>query len=344
MCGSNLSVKGGMVSVIKNYLEYNDWNKIIIKFIPTYIESNKVIISLYFIMAYIEVFFSLLFGKYDVLYVHAAERGSFYRKSLLIELAHSMGVKTVIHHHAAEFEEFYTKSNKKEYIVKILELVDLNIVLSNRLVTMITDKSPNANVKVLYNAVNTYSVNPYNLQANNILFLGRLGKRKGVYDLLKAIKKNDNQLDSSIKFYLCGNGEIEEVRHKVKELKIENRIAHIGWIDGKQKDEFLENTMINVLPSYNEGLPMTILETMAYGIPNISTNIASIPEVIEDGVDGYLIEPGDVTKLSKILLSLTKDKNKLIQMSKLNYEIIMNTFSLDKNTKLLEEMIEDLFE
>ena len=67
------------------------------------------------------------------------------------------------------------------------------------------------------------------------------------------------------------------------ELHIAHRIAYIGWIDGEMKKEILANTLINVLPSYYEGLPMTILETMAYGIPNISTNIASIPEVLHDG-------------------------------------------------------------
>lgn len=49
----------------------------------------------------------------------------------------------------------------------------------------------------------------------------------------------------------------------------------------------MANAMVNVLPSYNEGLPMTILETMAYGIPNISTSIASIPEVLHNNDNGF---------------------------------------------------------
>lgn len=342
MCGSDLSVKGGMVSVIKNYLNYQDWKDIKIHFIPTYIEKNKIIIALYFLAAYIRVFFHLLFGKYDVLYVHAAERGSFYRKAMLIKLAHRFGVKTVIHHHAAEFEEFYASSNRKKYIQEILELADMNIVLSNRLIGMISDKAPKANVKVLYNAVKTYPDNPYNQEATNILFLGRLGKRKGVYDLLAALNEIETELDPAVKFYLCGDGEIDEVKNKVKELGLENRIAHIGWTDGNQKIEFFKNTMVNVLPSYNEGLPMTILETMSYGIPNISTKIASIPEVIVDGVNGYMIMPGDIEALKKLLLEITADKKKRIDMSNLAYKCVTDGFSLSHHIGLLSDYLREL--
>lgn len=342
MCGSDLSVKGGMVSVIRNYLNYQNWEDIAIHYVPTYIEKSKIVIALYFLIAYIRVLFHLIFGKYDVLYVHTAERGSFYRKAMLIELAHKVGVKTVIHHHAAEFEEFYSSSNRKEYLKKILELADLNIVLSNRLIRMITDKAPKSNVKVLYNAVNTYPENPYNQDATNILFLGRFGKRKGIYDLLVALREIESELDTSVKLYLCGDGEIDEVKNKVEEYGLENRVEHVGWIEGKQKIEFFKNSMVNILPSYNEGLPMTILETMSYGIPNISTKIASIPEVIVDGVNGYMIKPGDIEALKKLLLEISADKKKRIDMSNLAYRCVMDSFSLSHHIGLLSEYLREL--
>lgn len=344
MCGSELNVKGGMVSVIRNYLEYENWDGFQIHYIPTHIESKKIEIVLYFLIAYLKIFLKVVRRKVDIAYLHTAERGSFYRKAFLVHMLKLFGVKTVMHHHAAEFEEFYASlsDKKKKYVRRTLEKNDLNVVLSKRLITMITDKAPSSNVKVLYNAVQTYSSKPYNDKARNILFLGRLGKRKGVYDLLEVIRKIDSFLPQDIVFNLCGDGEIEDVKRVISEYGIEHRIAHVGWIDGEQKKRILKETMLNVLPSYNEGLPMTILETMAYGIPNISTNIASIPEVIDHGKNGYLIEPGDKEKLAEYILLLCQEKEIRLSMSENAWELINREFAMDAHIVKLKEYLLEL--
>lgn len=344
MCGSELSVKGGMVSVIKNYLNYDKWNDISITFIPTHTEKNKFVVALYFFAAYFKVIMTAVFGRYDVLYLHTAERGSFYRKAILLRTLKRIGIKTVMHHHAAEFELFYEglSKRKKRYVKKTLELADLNIVLSERLITMITDKAPKANVKVLYNAVPTYDFNPYNKNARNILFLGRLGERKGTYDLIEVIEKLDTLIDRDICFYLCGDGEIEKVKGLIDQKGIQHRIGYIGWIDMKKKREIFAKSMINVLPSYNEGLPMTILETMAYGIPNISTNVASIPEVIRNEENGFMIEPGDVEMLSKYIQLLCQHEELRETMSHRAWVEISSRFAIDAHIELLTKYLQKL--
>lgn len=343
MCCSALSVKGGMVSVVKNYLGYENWEKYNLIYVPTHTEKNKIIVAAYFAFAYLKILLLLLTKKIDIAHFHTAERGSFYRKAILVRTMKKFGVKTIMHHHAAEFNEFYNSlsEKRKRYVNQTLEIADVNIVLSQRLVTMLTDKSPNANVKVLYNAVKTYPQNPYNKDASNILFLGRLGKRKGVFDLLYAIKKINCVLPHDVKLYLCGDGEVEEVKKLITTLKLENRIKHIGWIEKDMKDQFFCNTAVNVLPSYNEGLPMSILETMAYGIPNISTNIASIPEVIVNDVNGYLIDPGDIDVLANAILKLyingVRDR-----LSKEAYSLITNNFCLETHFQILKSIYDEI--
>lgn len=344
MCCSDLTVKGGMVSVVKNYLGYDNWDNFNIIYIPTHIEKNKLLVLLYFVQAYFRILFGAIFHKYEVAYLHTAERGSFFRKAILVRTLRCFGIKTIMHHHAAEFEPFYEalSENKKKYVSRTLEMVDLNIVLSNKLVSMITSKASNARVKVLYNAVPTYSKNPYCSDAKNILFLGRLGQRKGTYDLLKAIKMLDEEMPKNIRFYLCGDGEIDKVKEMIKEYGIEHRIAHIGWIDAKQKREYMANTMINVLPSYHEGLPMSILETMAYGIPNISTNIASIPEVIRDGENGFMIEPGDIKTLAKDIKRLYLESELREKMSDNSWKELSDRFALDKHISTVKGYITEI--
>ena len=115
-------------------------------------------------------------------------------------------------------------------------------------------------------------------------------------------------------------------------------VSHIGWINAEDKEDFFSRTMINILPSYHEGLPMTILETMAYGIPNISTNIASIPEVIKNGENGYLIEPGDIESLKKYILLLISNKKKRTEISCEAKKTIDENFSIDKHINNLKKI------
>lgn len=344
MCCSKLSVKGGMVSVVRNYLGYKDWDKYNIIYIPTHTEKNKFVVMMYFVVSYVQIFLLALFGNIKIAHLHTAERGSFFRKAILVRTLRKFGIRTIMHHHAAEFEQFYSGLNKKkkEYVVKTLEMADLNIVLSKGLISMITDKAPMARIEVLYNAVPVYEKNPYNSNAKNILFLGRLGRRKGTYDLLSAISIIDKDLPEETKFYLCGDGEINEIRNEVKRLKIQHRVVHIGWIREEQKKEFLMNSCVNVLPSYNEGLPMSILETMAYGIPSITTNIGSIPEVVEDNVNGYLIEPGDINALADRIKDLVINKIKRDNFGQSSYNLIMNNFSLSMHITNLKGIYNNL--
>lgn len=344
MCCSTLGTKGGMVSVVKNYIGYNQWGSHEIKFVPTHFDTNKYLLVFYFCIRFLQIWLMVNIRHYDIAHLHVSERGSFWRKRFLLHFFHHNGIKVVLHHHGAEFEDFYKKCSEiqKTKVRETLEEADINIVLSERLVPMIKAKAPNAKVEVLYNSVKCEKVNPYSLDSRNVLFLGRLGKRKGTFDLLLAIKKIDDIIPYDIKFYLCGDMGEDIVKQKVLKLGIEHRIAHIGWIDGKQKEEILANTMINCLPSYNEGLPMTILETMAKGIPNISTNIASIPEVINDGENGYLIIPGDVDALSQRLVTLINDTDLRKKFSDNSYNKIRDVFSLDYHISKLKAIYADL--
>ena len=83
---------------------------------------------------------------------------------------------------------------------------------------------------------------------------------------------------------------------------------------------------------------MTILETMAYGIPNISTNIASIPEVVENEKNGFLIMPGDKNSIKLRISELIENKEKRMTMSSNAYNTILNHFSLDKNVEKLKKI------
>lgn len=343
MCCSDLSYKGGMVTVVNNYLNVARWPADVrFFFVPTHCETGKAGLIWQFAKGLARVM--AIAREIDVAHLHVAERGSFVRKGILVKLLHGMNIPVVLHHHGAEFEPWYDGSSPrmKRWINSVLATADLNVVLSRRLEPMITSRSPEALVTAIYNAVATFPENLYDPDRKEVLFLGRLGERKGVYLLLEAIKNLDSELPADIRFNLCGDGEVEQVRERAEAMGIAHRIGHIGWTAGELKEQILSRTVANVLPSYNEGLPMTILETMARGIPNLSTRVASIPEVIEDGVTGLLIDPGSVEQLTAALRRMLTDRELRIRLSQNSYNLINERFSLDSSVKRLTEIYDVL--
>ena len=345
MCGSDIrTVKGGMVTVEKNYLEYPGWKKAEITFIPTHTEGNPLQKCLCFAGGWRKVLGCLIRKRADILHLHMAERGSFYRKAWLLKLGHWFGVPVVIHHHGAEFEDFYgtLSEKKKQYVKEILEEADLNLVLSERLKQELLQKAPLAKTEVLHNAVPVPDRIPDRTNVDRILMLGAQGKRKGSYDLLEAVAAIDKKLPETIKVWMCGDEDVTGVRHRVEELGLQNRIEHVGWIAGAEREECLSRAMLHVLPSYREGLPMSILETMGQGIPNISTRIASIPEVIQDGENGFLITPGDVETLQDRILKLVSEDRLRREFSEKGARLIRESFSLKASIDRLEHFYEEI--
>lgn len=345
MCCSDLNrVKGGMVTVVRNLLSFREWETCAITYIPTHIEKSKPVKAAYFAVAYARVLLRLLFTKVDLVHLHVSERGSVYRKAMLLKLAKAFGKPVILHHHGADFEPFYQALSEKEkaFIHSFLEAADTNVVLSELIAREFRERTDKAHYTVVHNAVSVPEENHYNPDHSWIVTLGRLGQRKGTYDLLEALKALDGELPPEVRVCLCGDGEVEAVQRTVREYGLEHRIAHIGWAAGAQKEQIVAKAMCHVLPSYREGLPMAILETMAQGIPNISTKIASIPEVIDSGVQGFLIEPGDVEALTQALRTLCTQRSTRETMSREAYRLVRERFSVRACGRKLEALYGEL--
>jgi glycosyltransferase involved in cell wall biosynthesis len=88
----------------------------------------------------------------------------------------------------------------------------------------------------------------------------------------------------------------------------------LGWVDAALKSEILESASIFVLPSYFEGLPMSLLEAMSAALPIVASAVGGIPEAITDGVEGYLVTPGDVEGLRGAIKKLLLDADRCKSM------------------------------
>ena len=335
--GSSLEDKGGIVTVMTNILNSSLKKRYNFEVLETYITGSVLERLGIYIIGLWKFIYKLIFRKPDIIHIHMSYKGSFYRKSILLLIAKIFRVPTIIHVHGSSFKDFYGSLNKlqRKYCHFVLNNCDKLIVLSNEWFKFFSNFVSTNKISVLYNGVDAIN---YPVKREHVvpvcLFMGRLGKRKGVYDLLESVRILKEK-EIKAKFLLAGDGEIENVKQVLKGMDIEEYVDVLGWIDSNQKDELIKKSNILVLPSYNEGLPMAILEGMSYGLPIVSTPVGGIPEVIEHGKNGFLIEPGDVNSLANYLQQLINDANMRCDMGLKNQEIIKNKFSL---TILMEEL------
>jgi glycosyltransferase involved in cell wall biosynthesis len=344
MTGPHDSVKGGIRTVVNNYLKWEDWNGVELLYVPVFIEKNNVIKSLFFAINYLKIIRICFTEHLDIVHLHMAERGSFYRKAFILMFCRRMKIKTVIHHHGAEFLEFYDVSSprKKTFIQKILKSADMNLMLSRFQERQMLLRFPEIKSDVLYNSVEEYHTDIYDIKARNILFLGRLCERKGVYDLLLVLAECDKLLDGDIKVHLCGDGEIDRVQQTVREYGMEHRIASVGWCSKDRIKEIYKETMLYILPSYHEGLPMSLLETMSYGIPCIVSNVAAIPEVIRNEKNGILVHAGNTEEIKSAILKLTTDEELRKKIGENGLSTIKRGFMMKDKTEELKKIYDKI--
>lgn len=312
--GSSQEVKGGITTVIEQFLNCQ-WDNIDMSFLPTYIEGGKVRQIFFFCIAILKFLIILILNRPNIVHIHMSYNGSFYRKFMMVKLSKIFKVKTILHLHGSEFKIFYEKSSLtvKNKIKCLFETVEQTIVLGQGWLEFVQDIAPEANIIVCNNAVDIpIEVASLSEGTFNILFLAVLLKRKGIHDLIEVIrqlKDEDFFYQKNIKFIVAGDGpEYQTLLQCIQEYGLEPLIDVIGWVDNDKKHELLKISQLLVLPSYNEGLPMAILEAMSYGIPIISTDVGSIAEVVIQNRTGCLIQPGNIDQLKMSIMDIVTDR------------------------------------
>ena len=129
---------------------------------------------------------------------------------------------------------------------------------------------------------------------------------------------------------LPGDGEIDEVKALIEQRGLQEVIEVPGWVSGAAQDALWNRTDVYTLPSYNEGLPGSVLEAMSAGLPCVSTPVGGIPEAVRDGETGYLVEPGDVDGLAQALATLVADETLRLRMGEAGLALLESKFDIDK--------------
>lgn len=305
MIGNSPLVHGGITSVINQIREY-DWKKdgIELTFIPTYDGGNAIHKISYFIKAYLKIRGEIKCNKPDLVYMHMSHHGSIDRKMIVHSLCKKNNIPDIVHLHGSEFKKYYNEitAANQEKIRKFLREINALIVLGEKWGKIIEKIEPQTNTVVINNAVHIPDEIVEWDEPFKFLYLGVLVGRKGVLDLVEAVNRIRSE---SFKVIIGGVGNQEKlIKEKVKEYKLEDKFEFVGWVDGEKKEALLKSCQALILPSYNEGLPICILEAISYGMPVIATDVGDISAAVIDGKNGFLFAPGDVNEMSALMIKI----------------------------------------
>ncbi|NMO02900.1 glycosyltransferase family 4 protein [Gordonia sp. TBRC 11910] len=303
--------RGGMATVMTEMIELGESPSAPVKFtvVATYLDLPRFRKRINGVVGMLRSTCYVAAGRADLLHIHLSHGGSIFRKSMPIFMARLRGVPVVIHAHSYNFAAWYRGTGRpmRSAVRAVLRGADRWLILGNDLAveyTEVLDLDPKR-VQVLHNPAPAPSVTAPDPHGPVVgVGLGRLGQRKGTYDIIDAVRRLDEQTRARIHIVLAGDDEVEQARAAAADLDcVEIR----DWIGPDERDELLSRATFFLLPSYDEGLPMALLEALAAGLVPIVTPVGAIADVVTSGNNGYLVTPGDTAAIADAIAEIVAD-------------------------------------
>lgn len=233
-----------------------------------------------------------------VVHLQAATGSSFWRTLIIMSVAKIMHRKVVYHVHGGDFQTFAKRHPRATRLV--VENSDCVIALSQYWKEYFDMTFRCKRVEVVPNVIEP----PVRIGEKpdddicRFLFLGLVCKNKGVWDILDTMRQNKASFEGRVQIIIGGNGETELLQQRIRDYGLDSIVKFAGWVAGDKKARLLTTADAFVLPSYIEGVPISLLEAMSYGLPVVTTGVGGIPNIVKDGVNGFIISPGDQNGLA----------------------------------------------
>lgn len=263
-------------------------------------------------------------------------------------------VKVLLHIHGGVLDEFLERNLFliRLLIKKLLEMPDQIIVLSSvqketfqkyhiqRKVSVVPNMLDAGEFDQNENRKQKFSIPPGHIV---ILFVASIFfKEKGVWEALEAISLIVKNYRNALLILVGGDREEYAMKKYCLEKKLQDYVLFTGHLLRKDVIEIFRASNIFILPSYNEGFPLVILEAMAAGLPIVATPVGAIPEIIENGVNGFLIPPKDPLKLAEKIAFLIENKSLRESMAKNNILKVKEKYDLRPVSKVFDEIYQNL--
>ena len=304
-----------------------------------------------FITIWIELFGKLLYRKPNLCYYALSTTGTaFYKDCLMIGLLRIFQIKIIYHLHNKGIRQ--NQNNKINDLLYRFVFKNSNVILLSEQLYLDVEKYV-LPWKVYYcpNGIKDYQIETELLsipetKVFKILFLSNLFTTKGVYDLIEAcalLKEKGYKFKCD---FIGGEGDVNEEQFNayVRQKRLTENVKYLGKRFGKLKEIAYEQADVFVLPTYypNECFPLVILEAMQHSLPIISTFEGGIPDMVKDGINGFLIPKRNVNALAQRLELLVRHPALRKQMGRdgrIKYE---NNFTLNIFEHKLLSILQDV--
>lgn len=287
-----------------------------------------------------------LIKKYglEVIHLHGGPGGIFFLKKLDIPIIYTS-------HHTYYQQIHFIPKQKWKWIFNIIESASYKkaskiiAVSSNTKKILIKHYAiQEKNISVIPNGVDISHFYPMKVEniENSILYVGRLDKRKGIDFLIKTIPLIKEEIPD-IKLFIGGKGKLREsLEEFVKLNNLNDNVEFLGFISEDELTKWYNRAELVVIPSIFEGFGITAIEAMACGTPVIGTKVDGLVDVINNEIDGFLVEYDNKILLSKKIITLMKNKKLKQNFVNKGLQKVGKLFNWNKISELTLENYQDL--
>jgi glycosyltransferase involved in cell wall biosynthesis len=304
-----------------------------IRVLDSYGPGPVALMPFYFAKCFIELGLLCLVRPPDVAHLNLAAHGSTVRKLVLMWMLRAFRIPALLHIHASKFIPFCESLGPRTRKLLVLSLSRASriVVIGDYWRRYIVEVLgvPARLVSIIHNAVPLPDRPVPRTDGGKcrIVTLGLLGARKGTPELLDALA-TPVMRKLAWEAVIAGNGEVQIARERAAALDLTTRVKIPGWINAATVAELLATADIFVLPSHNEGLPVSILEAMGAGLPVVTTPVGAIPELVVADT-GILVPPGSPDALADALAELVGNPKLRAQLGARARERVEQQFRID---------------
>lgn len=251
-------------------------------------------------------------GRVDLVHLNLSWKGSTLRKALIGYLLRWLGLPYVVQVHSGGFEPFFRdlSPSLQQPVRSLFAGAGQVLVLGRRFRPMVADlfDLPTDRISVVPNAVDLPEIDRaedgLGTDQPMILFTGRLWAPKGIDELIEALTRIEHLPWTAT---LVGDGEVERVRAEIADRGLAARVSVLGWQSRAAIDDLLASASIFAHPSHLEALSVSLLEAMAAQLCCVATEVGAHGDILVDGENALVVEPGDVDALAERLTKVVTD-------------------------------------
>lgn len=333
MIGPDLSLKGGIASVTRVLRDQSRADRgVKIHIVPTVKTTKKILYPLDYVRFLICFLYQITTRKFDLVHIHLSSGGSFYRKLGAMTLLNLFHKPYIVHLHSGKFDIFYENapSNISRQIKRNLDKAVAVVVLSKSWERWIKTSIGIEKTVVISNGTESFLINGKDKSRSDFIlfFGGQLEKSKGVDLLLEAFQSI--QPLKKVSLWFAGDGHVDHYEKRAIQQGLHSKTEFFGWLSKEDYRSKLNQADLFVLPSYAEGMPMSIIEAMSVGLPIVSTTVGGIPELVQTGKNGMLVPPGSVDCLAQALNELIHQPDTVLSYGQKSRCVFEAGFSADR--------------